>query len=235
MTKFDSVPFDLGKAMQGLSVITRYGARVEVLEFDPSHTRPLKCGIFAHKIGCETIPARTVNYYSDGRKFTNGPDTRVDLFMEPVMKPAEQEFPCVAGKSGSLKKFNLNKALAGDPVQTLSGCKIVKLCWFPEISGPHKLLAIIEMPETALSSTRTGQAWFSADGVSSPQSAAQITLKMVAVKKTVWVNLHKTATQTVDGRNYTGGLVFDTEEQARKHNTCSFATYVGTYPIEIED
>ena len=134
-----------------------------------------------------------------------------------------------------MKPFNLERALAGDPVVTRSGSKVQRIVHWPEVTADHcRVVALVD------GSVQT----FHEDGIFFPISDAttyrqtdlatyrQMDLMMAPRKRTVWVNLYRADYE--DGKCSFGGA-HKTEQLA--DDFAGDAVRVGNraYPIEIEE
>lgn len=118
-----------------------------------------------------------------------------------------------------MKPFNLERALAGDPVVTQSGIKVAKLHLVPEEFDAYAPLhVLLENGET-----------FSVHRNGSPVGVRTDKLYMESVKKKMWANIYKDPDVS-----YGAGDIYATEEIAR-HSKNPRRPYVATVPIEWEE
>ena len=120
-----------------------------------------------------------------------------------------------------MKKFNLERAFAGDPVVTREGHKavIVKEVGAREDFGDI-LVIVFENGKPELL-----EVWDNGKRFVDPKENSMYDLFMAAVKKEGWVNVYKESRTSV-------GAVFKTEEGAR---ATAVDDYVTTTKIEWEE
>jgi len=128
------------------------------------------------------------------------------------------------------KPFDLQKALAGEPVVTNEGVPAnYKFTAVNDLIEHHHVFTYID---------NKGREWvtvvndegMASDGFSLIRKSAK--LFMAPVKKTVWVNMYKSfpAGSFWLGRTTT----YESEQAAREVPGYKSSDYIGTYPIEIE-
>lgn len=85
-----------------------------------------------------------------------------------------------------MKPFDLEKALAGAPVVTEDGDKVLQIAHLSAAPESHRVVALIE--------TQVGTVirCFSEDGHTTPSQAS---LKMASIKKTVYMNIYRRISQ----------------------------------------
>lgn len=120
-----------------------------------------------------------------------------------------------------MKPFDLQKALAGEPVVTRDGKPVTQITKFDANERRYCVAAVIDCEiET-----------FSIDGKFRIEDISQYDLFMATktVKKEGWVNLYK----GFDGKYpVTGSTIFDTKDDAINQRSASFIT---TVKIEWEE
>jgi hypothetical protein len=117
--------------------------------------------------------------------------------------------------------FDLDKALAGQPVATRDGRKVAGLI-HTGFETKWPLVGMIEGCEAPCSWTLTGHC----NSTTEPDPD-DLFLKSHG-KRTVWVNLHKLPS----GRISTAKLTFSSEEKALQYeNDRGTRTFIGTFPI----
>lgn len=120
-----------------------------------------------------------------------------------------------------LKPFDLTAALAGAPVVTRDGRKVLQIAHFPKMNSSHEVIAAIDGIEYVQC--------FGKSGVVSDCIGFKTDLFMAPVKRTVWVNMYRS-----DDDLYGADEIFnskhDAEETAKGDDG-----YFGTYLIEIEE
>lgn len=129
-----------------------------------------------------------------------------------------------------LKPFDIKKALAGDPVVTQSGIKVIQIAHFPESNyGTGEIAVLLEGEDRIRTYKPDGD--FSGVGHLMPY-----TLFMAPKVRTVWVNLHHNGTSLPENlvgfsSTYNG---YDTEDEA---DSCAKGSRLGNraYPIEITE
>lgn len=121
------------------------------------------------------------------------------------------------------KPFDLQKALAGEPVVTRNGDQVIRVVHLPEVKdAAYKVVAVIAGRSVPTIYFEDGKIKRDADGLD---------LFMAPVKKTVWVNMWKDpATALIRCSN----PALQTEQAAKEHWTATMHGFIGTYPIEIE-
>ena len=113
-----------------------------------------------------------------------------------------------------MKPFDLQKALAGEPVVTRDGRKVQRVAHLPEIKYPWSVVAVIE--GEMYTYNETGRCY--ADTIASAD------LFMAPTKRTVWVNLYRDHC----------AFWHDTKELALAGKSFD-AEHIGTFPMEIEE
>ena len=124
-----------------------------------------------------------------------------------------------------MKKFDLEKALAGEPVVTRDGRRVSQLTLFNIVNAPMVLYGVID--GNLYSWSREGTA-------GSTNSSKRHDLFILPIEKTYWMNVYKHGDgvkagqielhETEIGAKFIiGGLTF--EQQSR---------YLGTFPITVK-
>lgn len=119
-----------------------------------------------------------------------------------------------------MKPFDLAAALAGAPVVTRDGRKVLQLAHFPEASPDIGLVILFEGSST-LNTRRE-------DGTRFNGNDSSMDLFMAPVKQTVWVNMYRDLNGT-----FFSVAVGDSKESAAAKSDLD--DYIGTYPVEIEE
>lgn len=124
------------------------------------------------------------------------------------------------------KPFDLQKALAGEPVITRSGKKIVDIYHFKYSGSTFSVLATIEGSNS--------EACYTVDGKYHLLDAEHKNdLFMAPEKKTVWVNISKYP--DMGFKAYVHETPGSADEGSRSFQTGEPSDdFIGTYPIEIE-
>lgn len=130
------------------------------------------------------------------------------------------------------KPFDLQKALAGEPVVTVSNEKAEYVCTVKNArNGTHHAFKChfidsdYGQSEAIYHFNDLGEGFQGLGLV----RASYVDLFMAPVKKTVWVNMWYS-----DGDLKSSKYPFETKEEAGLHISTSDPQYIGTYPIEIE-
>lgn len=118
-----------------------------------------------------------------------------------------------------MKPFNLERALAGDPVINAEGDEHIEFRHLPSAKPSYQVVCVRKHDATLLTFTPDG-----CDTVLSPPA-----LFMAPKKRMVWVCIYE-----FDGKPEAVEETFDTEADAR-YELDKFTFPVGTYPIEIEE
>ena len=121
-----------------------------------------------------------------------------------------------------MKPFNLAAALAGAPVVTRDGQKVLQIAHFPKAIIHYRLVVLFDSSCNLYLMQESGIFFNGRD--------SSMDLFMAPVKRTVWVNVYRDE----DGELYSSGSIFNSKHDAEKtakgdHN------YIGTYPLEIEE
>lgn len=118
-----------------------------------------------------------------------------------------------------MKPFDLEKALAGEPVVTREGKKVEELvCFKANILYPVKAL----IDRCLVEYTKEGK-FYTGDKPSCKD------LLMAPTQKEGWVNVYKDKSGTYAGQN-----IYDTEQEAREGRT-SISCYMGPAKITWEE
>ena len=122
--------------------------------------------------------------------------------------------------STKLKPFDLTAALAGAPVVTRDGRKVLQIAHFPKVSLSERIVAHID-------SNYCIQIFYD-DGQFIRGKESKFDLFMAPVKRTVWVNMYRH-----DCGEIYSGAVGNTKEEALRFS--SVENHIGTYPLEIDE
>jgi len=107
-------------------------------------------------------------------------------------------------KKNNMKEFNLERALAGEPVVTRTGKKVTELHLFKNEALIQPLYGIIEGDDDVLQWTTFG--------IYSPTKETSWDLFMAGEKKSVWVNVYeKENGEIYIGNNYSSKELANTE------------------------
>ena len=128
-----------------------------------------------------------------------------------------------------MKPFNLERAIAGDPLVTQGGGIVTEFHHLETATNPAVCIAVI-----------AGRIhYFTANGhCVTPHFdyRPDFELFMASKKRTVWVNLYPISTTTPEHAAYTtGGFAYDTEERADQILGEEFRFNSRAYPVEIEE
>lgn len=133
---------------------------------------------------------------SNGYKIHTEPSGRVfvikSLTFEARFEPCDNHVDNYVRARGNnieeektLKPFNLKDALAGKPVVTRSGLKVLRIFETPELTEFHKVQAVVDEPGKPQLLT------YSVNGLFSDQSwSRNLDLFMAAEKKSGWANIY---------------------------------------------
>lgn len=115
-----------------------------------------------------------------------------------------------------MKPFDLEKALAGEPVVTRNGARVTKICVFEDVKDSYPVITSINGRIRSF----TSKGAYVNDDSTSPYD-----LFMAPKKRTVWVNLYPDTTVA---------MVRPTKEQA---DSCAMRQRIGgkAWPLEIEE
>lgn len=132
------------------------------------------------------------------------------------------------------KPFDLQKALAGEPVVTGSNEKAEYVCTVKNARNGtyhvfkcHFIDSDYGQSEAIYHFNDLGEGFQGLGMV----RAGYVDLFMAPVKKTVWVNIWKSTYGAMFGSSPNP---FSSEDEAKKMAICTQPNYIGTYPIEIE-
>lgn len=117
-----------------------------------------------------------------------------------------------------LKPFNLEQALAGAPVITRDGMRVIRLIELPEAKPKSRLVAVFEDGETA--TFHKGGRYYS-------MRDSSLDLFMATTKKEGWINVYNVHSLDVTGKN-----IYPTEEAALANKVFDCIT---TIKIEWEE
>jgi hypothetical protein len=121
-----------------------------------------------------------------------------------------------------MKPFDLEKALAGDPVVTRDGRSVTEVHRFKTLGGPYRLIAVIGGSLYRL--TERGQ--YDSTGTN------ETDLFMAPKKRTVWINLYANGTD----QPLTGYITYSSEAAANNAAKGSTNRIAGkAFPVEIEE
>ena len=124
----------------------------------------------------------------------------------------------------NLKPFNLERALAGDPVVTRNGRPVTQIHNFSVADDPYSLRGVVD--ETIKARTPImGKAWLTG-------AESAMDLFMAPKTRTVWVNLYPSECSLISG-----DYVYHESEEAADSNASASSPRLGNkaYPIEIEE
>jgi len=126
-----------------------------------------------------------------------------------------------------MKPFDLQKAIAGDPMVTRDGRAVRFIAYVSEFEESSRLLVAIKGVKNVRAHYENGS--YTADALHDAD------LFMAPKKRTVWVNVYETRLNTV--RNHGNcAAVFDTEEGAHNNADGNGVRVTAiAIPIEIED
>lgn len=126
------------------------------------------------------------------------------------------------------KPFDLQKALAGEPVVTDKGhYATYRFTAVNDAIKHHHVFTYTDDKEREWVTVVNNEGLSSDTGSWITNPAA---LFMAPVKKTVWVNLYDWDGKIAVGKSET----YESEEEAKKAAGTGTSAYLGTYPIEIE-
>lgn len=123
----------------------------------------------------------------------------------------------------NLKPFDLEKALAGDPVVTRRGKKVVRLVHMPEMLRKENIIYV----------TEEGLCWIVyPNGKIYEHGTSDHDLLMAPVKKTLWVAIDKNYPKTapIYGKRYITSYAYENEKVCRD----LYSTNNEIVEIEIE-
>lgn len=103
-----------------------------------------------------------------------------------------------------MKPFDLEKALAGHPLSTRDGRKVLDFHYFKDAYQDYKIYGLVENADKSnfLES-------YSIDGKCNGSEDNPRDLFLVTTKKTYWVNVYR------DGERINTGLAYESEEEAK--------------------
>ncbi len=119
-----------------------------------------------------------------------------------------------------MKKFNLERALAGDPIVTRAGKEVTQIKSF-EVEKGYNVVGIVDGEIT----TFTDKGQFDFDNNDSDYD-----LFMATVKKTYWTNFY----QTKDGDPYSLSRPYYSKEEAERNKNTDTMLYHSTIEITVE-
>lgn len=135
----------------------------------------------------------------------------------------------------TLKPFNLERALAGDPVVTRDGRKVLEIMKF---SSPF-LYPVMALVEDKYNSTDSEK--FTIEGKLFTEKCSDCDLFMATTKKTYWVNVYKSPFDQLNQQLEVAymDILHRSKEEAKKsvlNMPPSYSrNYHSTVPIEIEE
>lgn len=124
-----------------------------------------------------------------------------------------------------LKPFDLTAALAGAPVVTRDGRKVLQIAHFPSVKY-YQLFVLAEAEFSVNALTENGEI---REG-----HQHSLDLFMAPVKRTVWVNMYRSNQAFYGNDLYGAGLIFNSKHDAEE-TAKGDKGYIGTYPLEIEE
>jgi hypothetical protein len=118
--------------------------------------------------------------------------------------------------------FNLERALAGDPIVTRDGRKVLQIAYFPIAAKDNQIVALIEHNEYLSHYHRDGSYY-------SEKSAED--LFMAQKTKTYWVNIYKHENNKIHC-----GEVYSSKERAENSyfDYSSHSLFIKTISFEVE-
>ncbi len=122
----------------------------------------------------------------------------------------------------TLRKFDLEKALAGEAVVTREGKKVLELHLFKS-NVTHPLVAIIE--------NKNIQCAYKINGKYDPDSDRSEDLLMAPVTEKYWFNVYKDRQNRIE---FNHSYAYDNEKEARE-NIYSEEMYIRTICVELEE
>lgn len=102
-----------------------------------------------------------------------------------------------------MKPFDLQKALAGEPVMTREGDKVVQLHYFPNLGSDFKVIAHIEHRFT-----------FDTFKINGMYSQSSSKLDLVMANQERWANIYW---DEISSKAYSGDTIYSTEEEAKEN------------------
>ena len=123
-----------------------------------------------------------------------------------------------------MKKFNLEEAKAGKPIQSRDGCRVTMLA--TDIKNKYPLATVKHTSEMDVLQTQCEDGYFYKD-----KSESMHDLFMAPVKKEGWVNIYRDTC----GAKVTGRSIHESEECAKEVNGVSLSNYVTTAKVEWEE
>lgn len=123
----------------------------------------------------------------------------------------------------NLKPFNLERALAGDPVVTRDGRPVTQLTYFRARNTTYKLIGVVD--DDVESWSDRGETW-SKGGITNSD------LFMAPKTRTVWVNLYPSPCSAISGN-----FVYHESEERADISASASPPRIGNkaFPIEIEE
>ena len=119
-----------------------------------------------------------------------------------------------------LKPFDLTAALAGAPVVTRDGRKVLQIAHFPMAAKLFAIVVVVEDNDFPTTLDANGKYMHDLD--------REVDLFMAPVKRTVWVTMYRH-----DCREIYSGVVGNTKEETMRFSSAK--NHIGTYPLEIEE
>ena len=104
-----------------------------------------------------------------------------------------------------MKPFDLQKALAGEPVVTRDGHKVIDIHYFEKVTGPYSIAAYVEGDDEFQMFTKKGN--FQSRGETH-------FFDLFMDEPTKWVNIY----YNEHLNHVTTGAIYETEEEAQKHS-----------------
>lgn len=123
-----------------------------------------------------------------------------------------------------MKPFDLERALAGDPVVTRDGREVPWLAYCHEAHVSQRVVALIKGSREL--------DFFNTNGRATPYAEHKNDLFMAPKKRTVWVNLFRRASGC---EIFAGSKTFDSQETASACERSYQGSLIGAFPIEVEE
>ena len=126
-----------------------------------------------------------------------------------------------------MKPFNLERALAGDPVVTRDGCKVLEIRVFEHPSVEWCVFALVEGHDICCYN-REGLIYSPMVNVSS----GGLDLLMAPKEKTLWINLYRS---TRSSSGYDAQMPYTSEEAAFRGAHAARENFIKTITVTIEE
>ena len=112
-----------------------------------------------------------------------------------------------------MKPFDLQKALAGEPVMTRENDKVVQLHYFPNLGSDFKVIAHIEHRFT-----------FDTFKINGMYSESSSKFDLVMADQERWANIYW---DEISSKAYVGDIIYSTEEEAKENgNGANYRTTI---------